>query len=752
MVAVTYTQAAQAAGDLNVVVVGWSDSTANVSSVADTEGNVYQLAVGPMVVPGALSQAIYYANGIKAANAGANVVTVRFTAPATSPDVRILEYSGIDAANPVDVTAANSDGITYSSTLPSFTGIVTTTHAPDLLLAANTVAGWTSGPGANFTQRILTVPDANLVEDRIVTVPGVVSASSGSVNASDEWVMQMVAFRAATSQPPDTTPPTVSIVPPTGTTGTITVTVSASDTGTGVAGVQLQVDGVPFGTAATASPYTFSLNTATFANGTHTLTASATDFANNTGFANPVQVTFNSTGRPDLFGLWSDVITLPIVTVNSVLLPNGKVLLWDGEAFGATAIVWNPTMNTVDWVPAPSDIFCTGMEQMADGRIIVVGGTVADHVGLPAANVFDSTTESWTVLPNMAFSRWYPTATILPDGRVMVTSGEQNGVGSDALIEDIYDPSTNSWSQLNSAPFPYDYYYPHNFVLPDGRVLAAATTNGPIVSQVLDLSASTWTGVGGAAENGGSSAMYLPYKILKMGHYDDADQVGAASVGTAYVLDMSQTSPAWRQVASMAFTRTYHNSTLLPDGTVLVTGGGTTTTSGDVANAVLPAELWSPTTETWTTFASMSVPRLYHSEALLLPDGRVLISGGGRFNNDNESVYQYSAQFFSPPYLFKNSGLRPTIASAPSTLSYGQNFTVVTPNAAQIAQVSLIRFGSVTHDINMSQRFLPLSFTAGSGSLSIVAPANANLAPPGNYMLFIVDTTGVPSVAAIVNF
>ena len=275
---------------------------------------------------------------------------------------------------------------------------------------------------------------------------------------------------------------------------------------------------------------------------------------------------------------------------------------------------------------------------------------------------------------------------------------------------------------------------------------------GPIVSHVLDLKALTWTAVGGPAVDGLSSAMYLPDKILKEGLSADPGTPGSPSVATAYVLDMTQTSPTWREVASMSFPRCFQNTTLLPDGTVLVTGGGVDSVGTDVASAVYPVELWSRATEIWTTLASMNAPRLYHSEALLLPDGRVLISGGGRFNNDNESVYQYSAQFFSPPYLFKNSGLRPTIASAPSTLSYGLNFTVVTPNAAQIAHVSLIRFGSVTHDINMSQRFLPLSFVVGNGLLTVTAPVDSNLAPPGNYLMFIVDANGVPSVAAIVHF
>ena len=163
-----------------------------------------------------------------------------------------------------------------------------------------------------------------------------------------------------------------------------------------------------------------------------------------------------------------------------------------------------------------------------------------------------------------------------------------------------------------------------------------------------------------------------------------------------------------------------------------------------------PAELWSPTTQTWTVLASMNAPRLYHSEALLLPDARVLISGGGRFNDDTESTDQFSVEFFAPPYLFK--GPQPTITSAPSQLMYGQNFTIGTPNAAQIASVSLIRFGAVTHAFNMGQRFIPLTFTAGGGSLNVTAPVNSDLAPAGYYLLFIVNTTGVPSVAAIVHF
>jgi hypothetical protein len=536
-------------------------------------------------------------------------------------------------------------------------------------------------------------------------------------------------------------------------TGTVTVTVSASETGTTIAAVGLQVDGLTLGTATNTSPYTFSVNTATFANGTHSLTATAWDAANNAGNSSPVSVTFlnSDPGNPALYGQMSGTVPLPFVSVHVALLPGARIFMSDGQTCGANAYVWNTATNIIDTVTAPANIFCNGIDQMSDGRLLVAGGHLGSDTGLPIANIFDPSTETWTVLPNMSYPRWYPTANILPNGNILVTSGETNCAGCDVTVQEIYDPSTNSWSQLSSAPFFFPYY-PRVFVLSDGRLLVAGTSEDPIVSQVLDLNALTWTAVGGAAVDGGSAVMYLPNEILKMGTSADPSTDSFASAATAYVLDMTQATPTWTPVASMAFPRTYHNSTLLPDGTVLVTGGGLYAYPTFTQGAVLPAELWSPVTQTWTTLASLNAPRLYHSEALLLPDARVLISGGGRSVGcpDAEGTDQLSAEFFSPPYLFK--GPRPTITAAPAQLSYGRNFTVQTPNAGQIGRVSLVRFGAVTHAFNVGQRFLPLSFSAGSGSLTVTAPANSNLAPPGNYMLFLVDATGVPSTAATVHF
>ncbi len=197
-VSVTFT-AAQAAGDLNVLVVGWNNSTSTVSSVVDTKGNTYALAVGPTVQSPVASQSIYYAKNIVAAAAGANAVTVTFSVAAAYPDIRILEYTGADPNNPVDVTAASSGSSTTSSS-----GSATTTNATDLLFGANLVQTTTTGPGSGFTSRLLTSPDGDIAEDEMVTAIGSYSATAPL--SSGQWIMQMVAFRTPVGG--GTTPPT----------------------------------------------------------------------------------------------------------------------------------------------------------------------------------------------------------------------------------------------------------------------------------------------------------------------------------------------------------------------------------------------------------------------------------------------------------------------------------------------------------------------------------------------------------------
>ncbi|MES1209964.1 MAG: galactose oxidase-like domain-containing protein [Pseudomonadota bacterium] len=387
---------------------------------------------------------------------------------------------------------------------------------------------------------------------------------------------------------------------------------------------------------------------------------------------------------------------------------------------------------------------------MADGRIFVSGGHIAGHTGITALNIFDPATEAWSVMPEMAFPRWYPTATILPDGRFIVLSGETNCNDCDVTTPEIFDPVAKSWTQLTDSQFFFSFY-PHAFVLPDGRLLVSSTIESSTVSQVLDLGTGKWTPIGGPAVDGGSAVMYLPGKVLKTGKSLDPDDQVTPSTATAYVLDATQASPTWQAAAPMNAPLSYHNLTLLPDGTVLVTGGGPTTAATDTANATLNPEIWSPETQTFTALTStMSAPRLYHFSAQLMPDGRVLVTGGGRYNDTSAPSDQFSSEFFAPPYLFK--GPRPVITTAPSTLQYGQTFAVQTPDAAKIGKVSLLRYGATTHTVNMAQRYLLLTFTAGAGALTVTAPANKNIAPPGNYMLFIVDTNGIPSVSTTVHF
>lgn len=437
-------------------------------------------------------------------------------------------------------------------------------------------------------------------------------------------------------------------------------------------------------------------------------------------------------------GQWSAVKSWPLVAVHAALQPTGEVLVWDAWELGATpsARLWNPLTEAFVAVPnSLAAIFCAGQAVLGDGRLLVVGGHNGADIGIVDTTVFDPISRTWSRAASMAYARWYPTVLTLPDGRVLALSGNQTETLY-ATVPEVYDPATNTWAELTGADLLLPTY-PQAHVAPDGRVFVAGSEGQAPRSRLLDLASQTWTTLGGAPSNG-VTVMYAPGKVLMTGGGDPA-------VSQAFVIDLNQPSPTWRAVAPMAYARNFHNHTILPDGTVLVTGGGASASLVATSGGVLAAELWDPTTETFTTLASMQVPRLYHSIGLLLPDGRVLVAGGGR---TAPAIDYPSAEIYSPPYLFR--GPRPSLTSAPDHAAYGATITVQTPDAASITRVSLIRASAATHTLNTDQRYLSLAFTAVAGGLQVTMPASTPLAPPGSYLLFLLNREGVPSIGHFV--
>ncbi len=301
---VTFT-GVQAAGDLNVIVVGWNNTTSSVGTVTDKSGNVYTRAVGPTVSSTALSQSIYYSKNIAAAAAGANIVTVTFSPAAAFPDIRILEYSGADTANPVDVTAAAAGSSTSSNS-----GAATTTTAADLIFGANMVATGTTGPGASFTSRILTSPDADIAEDRMVSATGSYSAVA-PMSPSGRWVMQMVAFRAAAQVTGNLTisasPGLVSVAQ--GSQGTSTITTAIS--GGFNSAINLSASGAPTGTTVSFNP------SAIAAPGAGTSTMTITVGAGTAAGTYPITVTGSGGGIQQTTSVLLTVTAAPTFTISA---------------------------------------------------------------------------------------------------------------------------------------------------------------------------------------------------------------------------------------------------------------------------------------------------------------------------------------------------------------------------------------------------------------------------------------------------
>jgi Domain of unknown function (DUF1929)/Bacterial Ig domain len=458
---------------------------------------------------------------------------------------------------------------------------------------------------------------------------------------------------------------------------------------------------------------------------------------------------------PGQVGAWGPVDNWPVVGIHVALLPNGKVLAWDSVGDLATekfpvhdftrATVYDPVTgaHTDVRVDTGYNIFCAGFAHLRDGSLFIAGGNRDSALnGIVQTHLFNPADNDWILGPNMSFARWYPSVTPLTNGEMLITEGRAD---TPEVRRTDGSLRTLTTAQL-SLPL-----YPWLDVAPDGRVFYSGPSQ--TMRKLDPAGTGSWQTFGqrdGIDRDYGSHAVYDIGKTLVAG--------GGSSSKDAQVIDTNGETPQVSGTTPMAFGRRQHNLTLLADGSVLATGGNSTGAGLiDMNGGVYNAERWDPASGQWTTLAAQAVTRQYHSTALLLPDGRVLSSGGGICGTcDDVGYLAKNAEIFTPPYLFKKDGSgelapRPEITGAPATVSHGTSFQITTPNAASIRKVGLVRLGSQTHSVEMEQRYVPLSFTSGEGTLTATVPANLHTAVPGVYMLFIVDAAGVPSVARMVN-
>jgi hypothetical protein len=487
-----------------------------------------------------------------------------------------------------------------------------------------------------------------------------------------------------------------------------------------------------------------------------TYTATVSGAVDGAGHSMSAPETWSFTTGSGSLGQWSPIYDWPCVSIHMHLLPDGKVLSWaddDTDArnagFTKTYVVEVPIDSppgNVSFVPnTTTNLFCSGHTFLPDGRLITTGGhNGIDQYGATDVLIFEDRNGQygWFIQPgHMNAGRWYPTTAGVSNGEAVVLGGSEI-TGVENPLPQVWQTDSGGGLRDLTAATRVVPWYPRSHLAPNGKLFMAGPDQ---VTSYLDTTGTgQWTDLAPRVygyRDYGSSVMYDNGKVMITGG-------GNPPTSTAEIIDLNAATPAWQFTGFMQFARRQMNATLLPDGKVLATGGTSSAGFSDATSPVLAAEMWDPATGQWTTMASMQIPRLYHSTALLLPDGRVLSAGGGRPAAYSGGVDHWNAEIYSPPYLFK--GPRPVITSAPSGLSYGQAFSVQTPDAATITDVTLVRLSSVTHSFNMNQRFNRLSFTRGAGVLNITAPSNPNLTPPGHYMMFILNGNGVPSIAKII--
>ncbi|KAK8060067.1 hypothetical protein PG996_009997 [Apiospora saccharicola] len=482
-------------------------------------------------------------------------------------------------------------------------------------------------------------------------------------------------------------------------------------------------------------------------------------------------------------GKWGDLIRLPIIPVAAYVVPEfpepSRMMVfssWGAANFGSasgytqfadynfkTGAVSERTVSNTH-----HDMFCPGISSLEDGRIIITGGSDAEKTSF-----YDPATNEFTEGPDMKIARGYQSSATLSNGNVFTIGGSYSG-GRGGKVGEVFDPATNEWTLLKGADVkPMLTVDREGIWREDNHAWLYGWKNGSVF-QAGPSKAQHWYGTNGAGSVTPSSVrddvdamcginvMYEPGKIFSAGGAQDYDNSAANKHAHITTIDEPDQPATVERVGDMNYARAFSNAVVLPDGTVLITGGQPTAHVFTDTDGVLTPELFNPQTKTFAKMAPEAVARNYHSEALLLADGTVWSGGGGlcyvanphaSTKNCDRSVDHADGQIFSPPYLFNPDGsaaARPEIANVPvSTAKVGAMFTIAMNRDAEPAtSFVLVRMGSATHSINTDQRRVPLTKVHQcKGRYSVMLPDDSGVLLPGYYYLFALSASGTPSMA-----
>jgi hypothetical protein len=473
---------------------------------------------------------------------------------------------------------------------------------------------------------------------------------------------------------------------------------------------------------------------------------------------------------PAASGQWTVLdYQMPIRAPHATLLKNGKVLLIAGSGnstanFAAgsfKASVWDPVTGVFNTLDVPKDMFCAGHVTLADGRVLIQGGTksypssptTADYGGLKDSWIFNPDNNTFVATNAANEGHWYPTLTQLGDGNVWMAGGLKEDT-TGAVNTERFDAATSRWLPGDQVKQSWSFWglYPHMFLMSDGRLFYSG---GHVFGNGLPGSgASIHNHVTGATApvqglrqkdmRDQSASLLLPpaqdQKVLITGG-GNIDTFNPA-INLTDVIDLKQAVPAYQPGPDLpGLGKMYVNGTILPDRKVLVTNGGRL--NRDASSNVLTAAVYDPATNAWTPVAADPIGRNYHSAAVLLPDGRVAVVG----SNPADGSFEMRISTYRPGYFYRTA--RPQIASVPTLMTYGRQYTFnVNTGTKTVKWAQLTRPMSVTHQMDSNLRLVDLPVVVRNGVATVSVTANRNLLPPGPYMLTVTDSDGVPSVAS----